>query len=339
MKILTFDQSFATHRKSIYWSNKNELKPEDVFKCSGKKFIFNCNICSHEFKISLNNLSSNNKWCPYCSNRILCEKNCDICFQKSFALHEKSKFWSNKNELKPRNVFKSSGKKYWFDCNICNHDFECNINNIVSGNWCKYCSNQSLCKNIECKICFDKSFASHPKSKYWNNENILKPREIFSKSNKKIILNCENKHKFEITLYNIDNNWCPFCIKKTENKLLKYLETINNNIITQSKFDWCKNKTFLPFDFLIEDSKCLIELDGPQHFRQVSNWKSHEETQKRDKFKMKCAFENGYKIIRLIQNDVLHDIFDWKSELLNAINSNFQCIFICKNNEYINYKN
>ena len=37
--------------------------------------------------------------------------------------------------------------------------------------------------------------------------------------------------------------------------------------------------------------KIIIELDGPQHFIQIMNWKSPEETRKGDIYKMKCAGE------------------------------------------------
>jgi len=54
-----------------------------------------------------------------CSDKKLCDKeDCKKCFEKSFASHEKAKYWSNKNELKPRQVFKSSGKKYFFERTI-----------------------------------------------------------------------------------------------------------------------------------------------------------------------------------------------------------------------------
>ena len=44
------------------------------------------------------------------SSRKLCNsEGCKNCFKKSFASHEKSKFWSNKNgNIKPINVFKCS---------------------------------------------------------------------------------------------------------------------------------------------------------------------------------------------------------------------------------------
>ena len=55
-----------------------------------------------------------NSWCPYCANKDLCDENkdCKQCYHKSFASHEKSKYWSDKNELKPINVFLNSNLKY-----------------------------------------------------------------------------------------------------------------------------------------------------------------------------------------------------------------------------------
>jgi hypothetical protein len=32
----------------------------------------------------------------------------------------------------------------------------------------------------------------------------------------------------------------------------------------------CKNKTYLPFDFVLEENKIIIELDGIQHFEQIT---------------------------------------------------------------------
>ena len=33
---LSLENSFASHEKSIYWFDKNQLKPHEVSKCSGK---------------------------------------------------------------------------------------------------------------------------------------------------------------------------------------------------------------------------------------------------------------------------------------------------------------
>ena len=46
-----------------------------------------------------------------------------IPFEKSFASHEKSQYWSDKNELKPHQISKASKKKFWFECEY-KHLFE-----------------------------------------------------------------------------------------------------------------------------------------------------------------------------------------------------------------------
>ena len=337
---ICFEKSFASNEKAKYWSNKNELTSRQVFKSSGKKYIFNCNDCNHEIELSLRNISSGN-WCSYCANQKLCYKNtCNYCFEKSFASHEKAKYWSDKNELKPINVFKFTNLKYIFDCHICNHSFENNLNNICSKEqWCPYCSKpcSQLCLK-DCSFCFNNSFASHEKSKEFSNKNNINPRFIFKGSHKKYIFNCNQcNHEYETIIGN--ESWCPYCVNKTEQKLYDDLLPLYPNLIHQFRIEWCKNKTFLPFDFVLEDIKIIIELDGRQHFKQVRDWKSPEEQQKTDKYKMLCANNNGFSVIRILQEDVYYDSYDWLNELKCNIDkiskeNKIQNIYMCKNNEY-----
>ena len=72
-------------------------------------------------------------------NQKLCEKEeCNECYEKSFASHIKSKFWSNKNELQPKEVFRSTNKKFWFNCDRCKNEFESSLNHVSNGRWCSY---------------------------------------------------------------------------------------------------------------------------------------------------------------------------------------------------------
>jgi hypothetical protein len=190
-----------------------------VFKSSGNKYWFDCE-CGHQFDSALCSITVMNCWCPYCAHQKLCEKkDCPSCLENSFALHEKSKYWSDKNgDVKPRQVFKSSGNKYWFDCE-CGHQFDSALRDITSLNlaWCPYCANPSnlLCDKVDCQTCFNKSFASHEKSKYWSDKNDdVKPRQAFKSSGKKYWFNCDKcNHEFESALYkiNVMNRWCPYC--------------------------------------------------------------------------------------------------------------------------------
>jgi hypothetical protein len=140
---MCFNNSFASYTKAIYWSNKNKLKPRDVFKGSDKKYWFNCNVCPHDFYTALSDIS-NDIWCPYCAHHKLCDNNnCKMCFDNSFASSDKVKFWSIKNKKNPRFIFKCTDEKFFFDCNECNHEFSADLNNVKNGTWCPICKNKT----------------------------------------------------------------------------------------------------------------------------------------------------------------------------------------------------
>jgi very-short-patch-repair endonuclease len=340
---------FSEHPKSKFWSDRNLIKPNNIALNSHKKFWFDCE-CGHQFDSSLLNINQANNWCPYCSNppQKLCDNNnCNSCFNKSFASHEKSIYWSKNNELNTRQVFKGTDRKtFMFDCDKCPHKFEIILKSITTkGNWCSYCSHQKLCQDIECKMCFNNSFASVEKSIFLNDKSI-NPRLLFKSTNKKFKFDCDVCNKiFPCQLSDITRGvWCPFCVNKTElilyNKLVEYYPTLKR----QYKVDWCKNINHLPFDFVIEERKIIIELDGKQHFEQIGKWLSPEETRKTDIFKMKCANENGFSIIRILQKDVYKNKYDWLTELCENIEKNtnenrVQNIYMCKNNEYKDFDN
>ncbi len=55
-----------------------------VFNGTHKKYLFNCDKCSHIFEIGISDITCNNSWCSYCSNKKLCEDStCKKCFEKS----------------------------------------------------------------------------------------------------------------------------------------------------------------------------------------------------------------------------------------------------------------
>ena len=153
------------------------------------------------------------------------------------------------------------------------------------------------------------------------------------KSYYELVKTCFPEKKWEKNLFNCH---------KTEAKILRELKNTYPKLHHQFRIEWCKNnntKRLLPFDFCIEDYKLIIELDGIQHFKQVMNWKSPEDQHKRDIYKMKCANQNGYSIIRILQEDVIDDKYEWLLELKSNIEKivtekKTQNIFMCKKDEY-----
>jgi very-short-patch-repair endonuclease len=111
---------------------------------------------------------------------------------------------------------------------------------------------------------------------------------------------------------------CPTCVNKTQQKLLLWLKKYYD-VIPEFKSDWCIRKETgrqLRFDFLIKELNIIIELDGGQHFKQVSNWRSPEEQINLDVYKMQKAHNNGYTVIRLLQDDVYRNTNTWLDEQL-----------------------
>ena len=327
-----FKRSFISSDKAIYWNYalNNGVRPRDLGLSSTSNCWFDCNKCLHSFNPILGNVTKGS-WCPYCSVpcKKLCNEKCVLCFNRSFASSEKAKYWSKKNIENPRDVILSSRSRFWFDCSECKHSFEANCNDVTSGYWCGYCcTNGKLCDEKECVWCFNKSFASSERVKSWSKKNKCKPRQVSISSSKKFWFDClECKHAFQKHLFDVTKgSWCAMCKNKTEAKLKSFLLTLSQFKIThQAKFDWCcslETGRRYPFDFLLrrreEETKreingIVIELDGPQHFRQVSNWESPEHTLDRDLYKSKLALENSYSIIRICQTDVFSDTIDWKN--------------------------
>ena len=59
---------------------------------------------------------------------------------------------------------------------------------------------------------------------------------------------------------------------------------------------------------------------------------------------MKCANDNGFSVIRILQDNVWKNKYNWLSELNENIENvtsgnRVQNIYMCKNNEYKDFEN
>ena len=146
----------------------------------------------------------------------------------------------------------------------------------------------------------------------------------FPNRNTKLDWICKNGHMWCASYSSVVDRgtWCPKCKNKTEGMFSDFLQRYFGDFCHQAKFDWCKNpetNRHLPFDFCIESKKVLIEVDGPQHFKQVMNWDSPENQKKRDLFKIQKALENGYSVMRILQEVVYSNCVSWQIETLRHL--------------------
>lgn len=97
---------------------------------------------------------------------------------------------------------------------------------------------------------------------------------------------------------------CPFCsnVRSYGEKFVSEWLTNNNYIFEREKrFDTCRDKLSLPFDFFIKDLRILIEVQGRQHYEFSRFFDRTEETYhrrlKHDGIKLNFAKQQEYNLI------------------------------------------
>ena len=276
------------------------------------------------------------KQCGIIKRAIIQSFTLDEFIQKAKEVHGDKYDYSQVNYINSRT-------KIILNCNICDYIFKQQPNSHLQGRGCDKCAhminheNQKLTNEEITERC-NKTHGDKFDYSLVNYININTPIKI--KCN-----DCNNVFEQLLPNHIKQNKGCPFCdCRITQKMLYNYLKSIYPNTLKEFKQKWCKNKKYLPFDYFIPELNIIIELDGLQHFQQVMNWKSPEENQITDKYKMKCANEKNISIIRIIQTDILYGKYDWKTELINniekiKIENIIQNIYMCKNNEYDKYIN
>jgi very-short-patch-repair endonuclease len=194
-----FNRSFASNEYSL------QLHPnckEDPYKLSISSSIILqiiCNDCDHIFYQSPHYLTMGHG-CPYCVNKALCiDETCQMCFNNSFASISESKYWSELNNIKPRNVFKNTNMiKYKFDCPYCNNIYESDPANITSkGSWCECIRKKSELKLYNYLQTILNNYAiEREKTFSWCKNILVLPFDFFIEE-LKLIIELDGQQHFE----------------------------------------------------------------------------------------------------------------------------------------------
>jgi hypothetical protein len=278
---------------------------------TSETYLFVCDSCGYEYLMSPQNTKTQGCPYPHCNSKPtqLCyNPDCEKCFFASFASHDNSFYFSDKNKyasgniIDPRYLFKYSQKQYWFKCDE-NHEFYASLNNVARGSWCPYpccCkSGKSLCNNDKCTFCFKASFASSPKVKYFSPDNNVSPRDLRKSSHNVYKFKCDKGCEFEMRLDHITNgSWCRGCKNPNEEHCRTVLEELTGKKFKNVRPLFLKG---LELDGYNEDSKLAFEYNGQQHYKFVSLFHFDEDDliaqQKRDIDKIRRCKRNKVHLI------------------------------------------
>ena len=348
-------EKYDYQKLKLFCDKKNIMLIKDYSKepiTSRTSIEFKCVMigCENTHITRFSNFINNkNAYCESCKKESKRER--VIIYEKMIAYThpEIAKQWhpTKNGELKPEHFIFGSHAKVWWLCENkckegCLHEWETAIINRTNGYGCPYCS-----KHSSREICIHDSIVyTHPEiAKQWHptKNGELKPEHFTYGTEQKIWwFSNECKHDWDSQISNRTGrgDGCTKCINKTEQKLYDELSKYYPLLKQQFKVEWCKNKKYLPYDFVLEDNKIIIEIDGEQHFKDIISWNSSlKDTHENDIYKMKCANENGFSVIRIFQPDIWNDSYDWFTELRENIEKikleqRLQNVYMCKDNEY-----
>lgn len=262
-----------------------------------------------------------NTWCPYCSNSKLCNKeNCNLCKEKSFIMNPKSEYWSVKNKITPRQVFKNSGKKYFFNCNKCKNEFEASLDKVSFGRWCRNC------RDINNSIKFRKSLQEFINKASNIHNNIYDYSKVnYIKTSINIIIICKTHGEFIQSPHNhLVGNGCPKCKNISYSNIsilwLNFM-SLYYNIDIQHKLNKGEYKiinTNYSVDGFSKENNCIWEFYGDYWHGNPNKYdltKINPHINKTYKELYNKTLERKNTIINLRYN--YKDI--WESDWLNAI--------------------
>lgn len=229
--------------------------------------------------------------CPKCSNHY-------IRSHEAFVDEVKS---INRN-IEVLSKFINTNQKVKCKCLIDGYIWEVRSYSLLIGTCCPKCTG---------RIITNEDFIN--RMKIINNNIIFLSDYI--KSDKKVKCKCIiDKNEWEATPDNLLRGYgCPKCnMSKGENEIIKILKNTNIFYTLQYKFEDCKNKFPLSFDFAIFKDKektklkCLIEYDGELHYQVARYSKDTDKMENKlksqqfnDNIKNKYCNDKNIKLIRI----------------------------------------
>lgn len=140
----------------------------------------------------------------------------------------------------------------------------------------------------------------------------------YKNSDSPVTIICPIHGQYEqIAWYHLSGNGCPECNESWgEKEIRKFCEKNNILFERQKRFESCRNKKPLPFDFYLPEYNLCIEFQGRQHFEPVEDFDGEEgflRIQINDKIKKDwCLIDTNPNLIEISFKDDINKILEEK---------------------------
>lgn len=257
------------------------------YKGTMAKYPIKCSIHG-VWEVSLDNHILKKSGCPKCKG---------IGLSNEEKIEKANKIHQNKYDYSLINEPIKQHKKYKVKCITCDTVFSNTWDNHINkSQGCPKCNTAGRKKRTLDSI---KSQIDKLNTGYEYDWNTYK--NYFDNSFK---IKCQQHGWFNQQVSNhLTGQRCPKCKQsKGEREIENFLIENNIEYETQKRFNNCKNKRILPFDFYIPSINLCIEYDGELHYKSVEFFggnKSLKKTLEHDVIKNKFCKENNINLIRI----------------------------------------
>lgn len=277
-------------------NNKSFTLVSDKVNTAKEFLLWNCPIHG-EFEISWNTVK-NGQGCPICG-RI----QAGVTRRNSIE-YVRQKFEDNNLKLMTNEYLNNEQLLPY----ICPHHENQGIQyisygNLIMGRGCPICGRERT------TLLQTKGHEQFIKEVYELYEDKYEIRSTYINSRLHVLVYCKDCDKvFPIKPYHLlDNHGCPLCSSsRGEKRIRSFLENNCIDNISQKRFDDCKIKRTLPFDFYLPEYNICIEYQGKQHYKPIEFFGGEEQFQKQqlyDSIKREYCKANNIKLIEISYKD------------------------------------
>lgn len=245
-------KDFIIKSQKIHGKTRYNYSKVNYINNNIKVKIF-CNKCRNYFE-QTPHIHLSGSGCPKCAQKI---KNLKKVYSLNDILLRFKKVHKNKYDYS-KVQYNNIKTKVEIICNKCNKSFFQTPGSHLSGRGCPYC-----CGFYKTTQDFIK------KSQKIHGENydysLVEYKNVFTKV--KIYCKKCKRYFYQTPQHHLRGQGCPYCYhSKGEEKIKRFLEENNISFEQQKRFNDCKDKHTLPFDFYLPHYNICIEFQGQQHY-------------------------------------------------------------------------
>lgn len=303
--MVIYNQEWFLNRIKEKRSDYSDYTILSEYQNSHKKVKIRHNTCGNIFYMSPNSFLCG-RGCPPCGTLSLIKKQLKTNEQinkeiEHLHIHLVGKYTGAFNHV-------------LVHCDICNADYSVRIHDLKEHDRCPNCSGRRR-KTQE-------SFEKEVKELVDDDEYTVLGK--FTTVHNKILMK-HNKcgTEYMVTPHNfLRGKRCPRCaVSHGEDIISRILRDMNIEFIPQKRFEGCRDKNTLPFDFYLPKQNVLIEYQGEQHYSPQKHFGGEEYfsyVAKHDEIKLNFSISKGINLICI--NYKINTYDDIKNYILKHMN-------------------